>query len=226
MFEEIAGASSRFYHRFIDLPFQRQHIVLLEREVIGSCRSVLDIGCGNGKHFESCAPYVQKSVGIDIFPPALSQAREFGIYTETKLMNAGEISSYFPENSFDCVVAFDLVEHLGKGDALHLLKAMEVIASKKVIVFTPNGFLTQGMLNGNIHQKHLSGWSASEMRSLGYHVRGVHGIKGILGEESRPRWRPNRLWKSISVLTQPLCLNMPEWAFQIFCVKTLARGRF
>ena len=36
------------YRHFIEQPFHRQHIGLLEHEIIGSCQSVLDIGCGIG----------------------------------------------------------------------------------------------------------------------------------------------------------------------------------
>lgn len=222
-FGKLRGTVDLCYDRFVNLPFQHQHIILLEREVIGLCNTLLDIGCGDGEHLRGCTPHLQKSVGIDIFPPALKRASERGIYTQTMPINANEISKYFEKDSFDCVLAFDLIEHLDRPEGLTLLTAMEIIASKKVIVFTPNRFLPQSTLNGNVHQIHRSGWSVSEMRSRGYRVRGVHGIKVLLGEESRPRWSPNRLWKLISVLTQPLCLHIPELVFQIFCVKNIQK---
>jgi len=222
--QEIKETAVRYFDRFVNPPFQRQHIQLLEQEIIGSCETLLDIGCGGGTHITGCAPYLKKSVGIDVFPEVINRARERGIYTQTILMDANKISDFFDENSFDCVLAFDLIEHLKKSEGLFLLSAMESIASKKVIVFTPNGFLSQGSINGNPHQIHQSGWSASEMQALGYHVRGVHGFKGILGEESVPRWRPNRLWKLVTVLFQPFFLNRPKLAFQIFCAKVVAKS--
>jgi len=217
--QKIMATADRYFDRFVNSPFQRQHINLLEHEVIGSCETLLDIGCGDGAHIMGLVPHLKKSIGIDLFPPAIARARERSIYTQTILMNANNISNCFDKHSFDCVLAFDLIEHLEKSDGLSLLAAMENIASKKVIVFTPNGFLPQNKRNGNVNQIHRSGWTVSEMQTRGYCVRGVHGLKSLLGELSLPRWRPNRLWKLITVMTQPLCVYLPRLAFQLFCVK-------
>lgn len=207
------------YHNFICQSFQSQHIRLLKREVIGCCETLLDIGCGDGSHLESLAPYLRRSTGVDIFEPAIRKARERNIYTETILLDVREISKRFKVNSFDCVVAFDLIEHMEKTEGLVLIEEMEKIAKKKVIIFTPNGFLYQRSLYGNIHQIHRSGWSVSEMKNRGYKVIGVHGLKYLLGEGSTPRWKPYWLWKTAAALTQPLCLKTPSLAFQLFCVK-------
>ena len=131
------------YYRLIEKRFQQQHLKLLEREIIGSCRTILDVGCGNGNHMRTVAPYLTRSVGIDLFQESLDTATHAGIYSETKRMSATAIQDEFGQGSFDGVVAFDLIEHLEKADGLRLLDAMEHIASKKVVVFTPNGFLRQ-----------------------------------------------------------------------------------
>jgi len=154
-----------------------------------------------------------------MFQESLNSAKTAGIYSETKRMSATAIRNEFKPGSFECVVAFDLIEHLEKSEGLRLLDDMERIASRKVVVFTPNGFLPQGALGGNEHQIHRSGWTVSEMRSRGYRVIGVHGIKSFLGEESLPRWKPYKFWYGASVFTQPLCAMLPGLAFQIFCVK-------
>lgn len=207
------------YHNFVCRSFQSQHIKLLEKEVIGCCETLLDVGCGDGSHLKNLAPYLKRSTGVDIFEPAIRKARERNIYTDTILLDIREISKLFKENSFDCVVAFDIIEHLEKSEGLALIEGMEKIATKKVIIFTPNGFLPQCSLYGNIYQIHRSGWTVSDMKSRGYKVIGVHGLKYFLGEESIPRWKPEWFWKTAAVLTQPLCLKIPYLAFQLFCVK-------
>jgi len=207
------------YEKYINAAFQRQHIKLLELEVIGSCNTLLDIGCGNGHHMIGISPHLTYSVGIDVFEDSIKAAKEKKIYTDTMLMDVNDITKNFPDNSFECVIAFDLIEHLDKADGWFLLDNMERIASKKVIVFTPNGFLAQGALYGNEAQVHKSGWSVSEMQSRGYKVLGVHGPKPLLGEVSNPRWRPRRLWLAVTVMLQPLFLKFPKASFQIFCVK-------
>ncbi|WP_286818478.1 class I SAM-dependent methyltransferase [Desulfobacter sp. UBA2225] len=195
------------------------YVNLLEQEIIGSCQTLLDIGCGNGGHIRGCSPYLKKAVGVDAFPEVVTKARESGFYTETILAGVDQLTELFEEHSFECVLAFDLIEHLEKAEGLALITVMEKLSSKKVVIFTPNGFLPQGPIQGNPYQVHQSGWSASEMKSLGYTVYGVHGFKDILGEESLPKWRPYRFWKLVTVLFQPLFLKMPNMAFQIFCVK-------
>jgi predicted TPR repeat methyltransferase len=209
------------YDRFIGQPFRLQHIHLLRDEIIGNCHSVLDIGCGDGSHMASITPFINYAVGIDAFAHSLDKAQQAKIYSQTYLMDVKQIDELFENDSFDCVLAFDLIEHLEKDDGLHLLDLMEKIAAKKVIVFTPNGFLKQGAIQGNEHQIHRSGWTAFEMHCRGFHVIGVHGLKPLLGEESHPRWRPAMFWKFISVLTQPLCTHFPAVAFQIFCTKSI-----
>jgi predicted TPR repeat methyltransferase len=209
------------YERFIGQPFRLQHIHLLKNEIIGNCRSVLDIGCGDGSHMANITPFIDYAVGIDAFAPSLDKANKAKIYSQTYLKDVNQIDDMFSSDSFDCVLAFDLIEHLEKTEGIYLLSVMERIAAKKVIVFTPNGFLKQGPIHGNEHQIHRSGWTALEMQSRGFHVIGVHGLKPLLGEESHPRWRPPIFWIFITVLTQPLCTRFPSVAFQIFCTKII-----
>ena len=99
---------------------------------------------------------------------------------------------------------------------------MESIASKKVIVFTPNGFQPQNEHSGNILQRHLSGWSVKEMEAKGYRVIGINGWKPLIGEFALPRFKPRRLWTVISRLTQPMIRNHPDHAYAILCIKDIA----
>ena len=61
---------------------------------------------------------------------------------------------------------------------------MERLASKLVVIFTPNGFLPQKSKDGDL-QQHLSGWTAQEMREHGYNVIGMFGRKSLRGEYHR-----------------------------------------
>ena len=212
------------YDQFVERPFMLQHIRLLEREVLKDCRTLLDIGCGEGYHLEAIKNSLAFSIGIDSFLPSLHIARDQKRYTHTIQMNANLVENAFYNTVFDAVVAFDLIEHLSKSEGNALLKAMERISRKKIIVFTPNGYLHQSALGGNPFQIHRSGWTAAEMRARGYEVTGVHGIKPLLGEASIPKFRPKKFWKIISVLTQALCLRLPQISFQIFCVKNIEKN--
>lgn len=199
--------------------YDLQPIRMLRNEILMSCETMLDLGCGNGNHMTELAPHLRYSVGIDICYESIASVRKRPIYSDALVMDAREISRVFPPRSFDCVVAFDLIEHLEKADGHSVLDAMESVASKKVIVFTPNKFLPQGAIYGNRYQIHRSGWSVAELKSKGFTVTGVHGIKYLLGEQSIPKWKPYRFWLALSLLTQPLCVKVPTIAFQLFCAK-------
>jgi hypothetical protein len=94
-------------------------------------------------------------------------------------MNVSDIANEIPDRSFDCVVALDLIEHLTKEDGRRLLRAMERIARRKVVIFTPQGFLPQHAVGRNEFQRHLSGWEVDEMRGMGYRVIGISGWKPL-----------------------------------------------
>jgi SAM-dependent methyltransferase len=191
------------------------YVNLLNRELRG-CKSVLDLGCGSGSPLK----YVKKtfySVGVDTYWPSIEKSRKAGIhdkYVKEKVLNVR-----FKEGSFDCVVALDLIEHLDKKDGHRLIRLMDRIASKKVVIFTPNGFLKQDAVEGNPYQLHKSGWSAEEMKTLGFDVYGLNGIKSIRGEQARIKRRPKLFWEAVSMATQPFVFRRPKHAFQIFCVK-------
>jgi hypothetical protein len=79
-----------------------------------------------------------------------------------------------PNKSFDAVLALDIIEHFVKSDALFLIKEIERIAKKKVIIVTPNGFWP-GMLSGP-GQVHLCGFAYDEFKKFGYKLWGGWGL--------------------------------------------------
>jgi SAM-dependent methyltransferase len=193
-------------------------VVLLKRELEG-CESFLDLGCGKN----SAVRYFSKgfrSAGVDAFKPDLEESRKKGIHNEYFVMDVRNLS--FRPKSFDAVLALDLLEHLTKNEGDKLLKDMERIAKKKVIVLTPNGFLEQKACDGNEYQTHKSGWTVSEMRGRGYRVIGFNGLKFLKGEKAKVRFWPRYFWRVVSDITQLATYHFPEHAFQLFCVKDVA----
>jgi hypothetical protein len=134
-------------------------------------------------------------------------------------MRVQDVGRFFGRHQFDCCVALDLIEHLTKEEGHQLIRDMERIASKRVLLFTPNGFLGQSG-KGDDLQQHLSGWEAGEMRSLGFTVAGMHGHRFLRGEQHRHRFRPRVLSGLLSVLTHYLYTRShPEVAAAILCIK-------
>ncbi|KKQ41480.1 MAG: hypothetical protein US60_C0038G0006 [Microgenomates group bacterium GW2011_GWC1_37_8] len=185
---------------------------------IGDIKTLLDLGCGYPSPIKSFSHRLH-SVGVDIFGPSIDKSKAEKIHNEYRLIDILDAGREFREKSFDCVLASDVIEHLTKEDGQKLIKVMENLATKKVIIFTPNGFLYQPAHDGNEYQKHLSGWSVKEMKNLGYRVIGINGWKPLRKEFAEIRFKPVFIWIIISNLTQILVRYFPSHAFAILCVK-------
>ena len=194
-----------------------QYINELEK-VIDDCKNVLDLGCGSDSPIRSFS-HKFYSVGLDIFKSNIIRSKQKNIHNKYYLMSVLDIDKRFKENQFDCVLASDLIEHLTKEDSEKLIKKMEKIAKKKVIIFTPNGFLPQKAYDNNKWQEHKSGWAINEMRNKGYKIRGINGLKFLRKEHAELRFKPYIIWKIISDITQFFVRNNPKHAFQILCIK-------
>jgi SAM-dependent methyltransferase len=203
--------------------FKHQYARML-RSAAAGCETMLDVGCGPSSPVESFSMHMTRAVGIDIDEPSIDKSRERAIHHEYAVMNVMDIGKTFPNRSFDLVIASDLIEHLPKPEGAKLLGMMEAIARRRVIVFTPNGFIAQHPVDGNEYQTHLSGWTVDEMKERGYLVRGVNGWNRLLGQRAQVRWRPRLVWRTLSFLSQPFTTRNPNHAFSILCIKDVAGG--
>lgn len=187
------------------------------RKELAGCRTCLDIGCGGAspvRHLE-----FEHSVGVEGHAPTLEAAQKLHTHNEFRFAGATELDKHFAANQFDCCIALDLIEHLTKKDGIKLIREMERIASKKILLFTPNGFLPQQSHKGDL-QEHLSGWTADEMKSLGFKVFGMHGHKALRGGQHQHRLKPAALSGIISALTHFLYTRRhAQSAAAILCVK-------
>ncbi len=177
--------------------------------------TILDVGCGTTSPVPSLAPTARLLVGVDILD------RQPTRYHEFVALDLRCLRERFAPRSFDLVVALEVIEHLPKDDGWALLRDMEDLASRKVIVSTPNGFLPQEPYNDNPYQAHVSGWSVDEFRSAGYRVMGANGWKPLRVERGELRWKPHLPWRYFSSATQHIVLRRPRLAFQLLCVKDI-----
>lgn len=189
------------------------------KHLLKDCDSILDIGCGSSSplRYIEC----EKSVGVDIYKPALEQAGKNNTHGKFYLCSSKDISKKFKPKQFDCCVGLDLIEHLPKKEGFQLVKDMEILARKKIIIFTPNGFLPQ-QDKYNPYQNHRSGWVVDEMINLGFKVIGMFGDKVLKGEGYGLRYKPKILWALVSELTQYLYVkHYPKRAAALLCIKNL-----
>jgi len=186
------------------------------------CRSVLDVGCGARSPLGAVG-FSGFSVGLDVSWPTLTAARAYGRHTALVRADAASVDRVFRPASVDAVVALDVIEHLERDRAVDLIGALERVARRRVVIFTPNGYVPQPPTPENPHQEHRSGFGADDMRALGYRVRGINGLGCLCGPFAESRWAPGALWRRVSDLTAPLVYRVPRLAFALLCVKDMAR---
>lgn len=191
-------------------------------KAVGRPATLLDVGCGARSPIDAFSVRLPYSVGVDGFEPALRASKAAAIHDEYRQLDVRRLDASFEPRSFEVVLAVDLLEHLEAEEGVELLAAMARIASKRVVVFTPNGFVPQGVIGGNPLQIHHSGWNVATLRSLGYDVIGVHGFKFLRSHEASIRWRPRRFWSICSDLTQPVARRRPSTAYHLLAVRQSA----
>lgn len=191
----------------------------LRRELAG-CRSVLDLGCG-ALSPTSLLGFAH-AVAVDGYAPLLEEARRHGTHQEYHCADVRTIGSLFRPRQFDCSIALDLIEHLTPEDGLALIRTMEALSTRAVVLFTPNGYLHQASHDGDL-QEHLSGWTPGQMRALGFRVYGMLGHRALRGEEHQHRIRPKALSGLASLLTHVAWTRRhPESAAAILCIKDVS----
>ena len=200
--------------------FKTEYLDLLERET-SDCQTILDVGCGANSAIRGLKIRPRVLVGVDGFEPSIAKSKAKNIHDKYLLIDIKDLDKHIDNKSFDCVYISDVIEHFNKSDGLKLLETLENIAIKKIIVFTPNGFLEQKIYDGNFYQLHLSGWDYQEMSTLGYSVYGCNGLKFLRGEYGHIKFWPKILWSRIALVSQAVTRIFPKYSFAIFCIKTL-----
>ncbi len=203
-----------FIYRYKDIFFYWMLRFYLE-----GCKSVLDVGCGNNSPLKRAGKFY--SEGIDIFEEGIKESKKKKIHNSYRIADIRDLRKFYKLKSFDAVIALDVIEHLTKKEGFKLLRDIEKIASKKVIVLTPTGFCGRKSQDDNPYQVHKSGWEASDFIKIGYKVRGLRGPKWLRGQNATIRFKPWLFWGIPVYLLEPLLFFFPKYSFDLFAVKEL-----
>ncbi len=200
--------------------FQDVLLYLLLKNFLKKSDTVLDVGCGVN------SPLLQikktfKSTGIDVYKPVIQESKKKNIHDSYVLGDITKLSKFFKAKNFDSVISLDVIEHLTRKEGMVLMKNMEKIAKKNVIILTPNGFYHQDHYDGNPHQEHKSGWKESDFLKLGYRVFGLRGLKYIRGECATITRKPWLFWGIIAFFSEPFLLFFPFLSYHLFAVKNI-----
>jgi len=189
-----------------------------------SAKSILDVGCGKGEPMK----FINRArnfytVGLDIFKPYLIKAKKNNVHDDYVLCDV----RYMPvrDKSFDVVLCIEVLEHLKREEGVNLIRAMERVACRQVILTTPVSRYEQHAYDDNPYQEHRYMWSVDEIKRLGYSIKGA-GLKGIPGESGLAYKTPSflkpilhALWVIAGIFTY----NKPEQAGHMVCIKSLNR---
>lgn len=183
---------------------------------VRTSRTILDVGCGVHSPINYFVRPHQVLDGLDISAWAVGQQLE----TRYRSIVVADIHTFSPKNRYDTVTALDFIEHFEKMDGLNVLEKLESIASDRVIIVTPNGFVPQKAEPNNPFQEHKSGWSVEEFTKRGYRVYGLFGPRWMREGTAMLKYRPKILWGMLALLSYPVYYFLPHRSFSLLAVYT------
>lgn len=161
---------------------------------------ILDVGCGDGFYTEKIARKGAEVTGIDIRKKALIRARNRALSQKLHFleMNAEELD--FPENYFDKVISFCVIEHLQDDE-----KTLRQIAR----LLKPGGrlFISADSLSN-------PGLKTEEKEShrRRYHVNQFYNLEVV---SSKLQQAGLKLERSRFVLSSPLALALSRFSWKL-----------
>jgi len=119
---------------FLKNPEEKERIIEIISSIPEKVRSILEVGCGNGaivNNIKKRKDNFSRVVGVDISTSALKH-----VNTEKYKQNINNLK--FDNNSFDCVIASEVIEHLTYYDFLMGIKEVQRVTNKWIIISVPN----------------------------------------------------------------------------------------
>lgn len=193
--------------------------------------SILDLGAGSAAYWNMVLNrFPDVHFRLDLMDAApISDTRSF--LNNVKLSRIqGMVPidlSPIPDNAYDMVVAFDLIEHLSKEQGYLLLYEVDRISSKTSVIFTPNGFIWQPPSVNNSFNAHISGWTPIELKSLGWKkIKGHTGFRSFHGPYGLPKnWLKGGVLLELSSLLKVFSWLVPKFAFAFTATKRTKNSR-
>jgi len=185
--------------------------------------TILDIGCGKGEPMKFInRKGLFKVVGVDTFQPYLIECSNLRVYSGCVRCDVRALP--FKRKSIDVAICMAVLEHLPKDDGIKLIKDLEHVARRQIIVDLPKGLYEQHTpRDSNPAQIHKSSWEPDDLKKLGYTVRG-QGVP-IYGETGSVARLPQSIrWLGYFLywLASPIVYFFPRLGGNMVAVKRLS----
>jgi len=109
--------------------------------------TILDLGCGQGALIHVARQMGYRTIrGVDGSPEQVAAARRLGIQ-EVEQADVMETLAEVSDASFDCIIAFDLIEHFTRDELITFVDAVwrTLKPAGRLILHTPNAESPVGM---------------------------------------------------------------------------------
>jgi hypothetical protein len=182
----------------------------------------VDLGCGDRSPVPALLPHLDV-VGVEGDKRAADQAAASGNHAEVlhaDLSDPQGLAAKLEGLDVQLICLIHVIEHLPRHKGFELMRAIEAMTSRFVLIETPNRFQPQGPEYGNHAQRHLSGWFPHDFEALGYTVRGTSGTRYLRGYAGAPRF-PFRGGQSLDFLLARLLVieRVPRHAYALTAFK-------
>ena len=169
---------------FYNYQYERPIAILEDEGLLGKDKTVLDVGCGDGRISFLLSKKVGKVYGIDNQPGPVEMGKLLNAAAPNVELSMGDACEIpFPEENFDLVVSMDVVEHVPEDMAEKMVSEMARVCKKggHVVVATPNRENLRSRLWGHKpDEKHYKEYTVDEMcrmlENAGLTVRKKYGI--------------------------------------------------
>lgn len=190
-----------------------------------STKTLLDVACGPSWPMKLLRQRFKfdRVVGVDLYEPYIEEAKKEKLHDEYVIHDVRDLP--FPDNSFDTVIALQIVEHLEKEEAWKMVADMERIAKKQVVIATPIGEMYHPDEDGNELQLHHSHFFPKDFEEKGYKVI-KYGRMSLLGEGGlvhKIKFRPLRqLIFLLNIAATPLYFKFQNLSnYHLYAIKDL-----
>lgn len=162
--------------------------------------SVLELGCGEGRGIEEIINISDKYTGIDKIEAVIQRLKKK--YPAQRFESGSFPPIPFPDNSFDTIITFQVIEHI-KDDEAFVSELHRVLApGGTALITTPNILMT--LTRNPWHERE---YTSSQLKSLCLkHFENVE-MKGIAGNEKVIAYY-NRNKRSVRKITKYDLLNL------------------